>query len=90
MFEAWLEVDEAGIQYDSPTLDSVVSPVPAGTYRAFIAGRGFVASGWPGSTTPGDNWLVRLTVDDQVQVAKHLAAGQAERSPLGVALAVQA
>ncbi|MFH5210146.1 hypothetical protein ACHIPZ_18355 [Antrihabitans sp. NCIMB 15449] len=34
--------------------------VAAGHYRVDISGRDFTAEGWPGSTTPGDRWRVRL------------------------------
>jgi hypothetical protein len=34
--------------------------VPAGTYAVRITGRGFVARGWPGTTTPGDEWRIQL------------------------------
>ncbi|HEY1485286.1 MAG TPA: hypothetical protein VGF84_04220 [Micromonosporaceae bacterium] len=41
-------------------MNSVGCSVPPGRYRILVCGRGFVASGWPGSTTPGDSWRVRL------------------------------
>lgn len=46
--------------YETPTLDTVEIPVPAGSYRILVTGRGFVGHGWPGSTTPGDTWRIQL------------------------------
>lgn len=60
-----LEIGEKGeLTFESPTMP----PTPAvqvapGNYRAEISGRGFVSPGWPGSTTPGDAWRVRLWPD---------------------------
>jgi hypothetical protein len=59
-FEVHLEVGPDGLVYESPTLDFVELPVPQGSYRAVITGRGFVGDGWPGSTEPGDSWRIRL------------------------------
>lgn len=56
--EAPLDVDDGGIAYTSPTGDVVDLPIPPGSYQARITGRGFV--GWPGSTTPGDEWRLQL------------------------------
>ena len=60
VFEASIGVGSDGLRYESPTLEAVTVPVPAGKYAARICGRGFVAKGWPGSATPGDEWLVQL------------------------------
>ncbi|MHA3703130.1 hypothetical protein ACXR2U_13205 [Jatrophihabitans sp. YIM 134969] len=60
-FEASIEVDDNGLRYDSPTMGVTEIAVPAGRYRALITGAGIVARGWPGSTTPGDSWRIRLT-----------------------------
>lgn len=57
---SWLAVDEDAFGYESPTLPFVRFEVPAGRYAVEVAGRGFVARGWPGSTAPGDVWRVRL------------------------------
>jgi len=57
VFEATLEVESDGaLRYDSPTLTGVECAVAPGRYRVRVAGRGIIASGWPGSTTPGDSW----------------------------------
>ncbi|HEY3714981.1 MAG TPA: hypothetical protein VGL39_10680 [Jatrophihabitantaceae bacterium] len=53
-FLATVVAGDDGLVYESPTLHHVPIPVPAGTYLARITGRGFVARGWPGSTTAGD------------------------------------
>lgn len=59
--EATLEIDdECGGILSSPTMDQVTLEVPVGTYAVRVLGRGFVARGWPGSTTPGDEWLLQL------------------------------
>jgi hypothetical protein len=60
VFEATLEVGAAGLRYESPTLPEHNLPVPAGRYAVRIAGRGFLNHGWPGSTTPGDEWRIQL------------------------------
>ena len=58
--ELHLDVSEYGLHYDSPTLESVDLQVPVGSYHALVTGRDFVTCGWPGSTTPGDKWRIRL------------------------------
>ena len=66
-FELRLDVGAEGLYVDSPTLDGHRVPVPPGSFRALVTGRGFVARGWPGSTTPGDDWRIRLwPTDDPV------------------------
>lgn len=65
---SWEEVSEATLEIDdecggilfSPTMDQVALEVPASTYAVRVLGRGFVARGWPGSTKPGDEWLLQL------------------------------
>lgn len=63
-FLVHLDVDESGIGYESPTLNGVSIAVPSGSYAALITGRGFIALGWPGTTTPGDQWRIRLWPSD--------------------------
>lgn len=59
--EGRLEVDAAGVlTLSSPTTEPVTVDVPPGTYSVEVSGRGFVNYGWPGSTTPGDVWRLRL------------------------------
>lgn len=55
----WLTVDEHGLIYQSPTMDAYVLDLPPGTWQARITGRGFVNRGWPGTTTPGDEWRIQ-------------------------------
>lgn len=63
-FEAHLVVGEAGLTYESPTMDLTEIEVSADSYHALITGRGFVSRGWPGSTEPGDQWRIRLWPSD--------------------------
>ncbi len=63
-FDVHLDVSAEGIYFESPTLEGTQLPVPAGSYHAVITGRGFVGFGWPGSTTPGDVWRIRLWPSD--------------------------
>ena len=65
--EAWqqvarssIEVTEGRLLYESPTVEGAWFDVPSGSYSVLVSGRGFVAHGWPGSTTPGDVWRVQL------------------------------
>lgn len=76
-FEAHLVVGEYGVTYETPTLDGEGFDVPAGTYHALITGRGFVAHGWPGSTTPGDEWRMRLWPADEAFEPRRLLAWEA-------------
>jgi hypothetical protein len=55
-FEVSLDIDEEGLTYGSPTLEGETIALPSGHYGLRICGRGFVAHGWPGSTSPGDRW----------------------------------
>jgi hypothetical protein len=60
-FEAHLDVEDyGGLAYDSPAEHFAQLDVLPSAYHALITGRGFVAHGWPGSTTPGDSWRIRL------------------------------
>jgi hypothetical protein len=45
---------------EAATLQRVTIPVPSGRYAARVTGRGFLNHGWPGSTTPGDEWRLQL------------------------------
>jgi DNA-binding CsgD family transcriptional regulator len=45
---------------EAATLQRVTIPVPSGRYAARMTGRGFLNHGWPGSTTPGDEWRLQL------------------------------
>jgi hypothetical protein len=77
-FETHLDVNEEGLTYHSPVWDAVDLPVPPGGYHALITGRGFVAHGWPGSTTPGDSWRIRLWPSTGPDATRRLSAwGQA-------------
>ena len=64
--EAWQQVVRSSIQvddrllYESPTMEGAWFHVPSGSYSVLVSGRGFVARGWPGSTTSGDVWRVQL------------------------------
>jgi hypothetical protein len=73
-FELHLEVGEEGVYVDSPTLGGHRVPVPPGSFRALVTGRGFVARGWPGSTTPGDAWRIRLWPADVAVSPRRLRA----------------
>ncbi|CUU59905.1 hypothetical protein Ga0074812_13329 [Parafrankia irregularis] len=60
-FAASIDVDAFGLFYESATtVQNLRLEVAPGRYTALITGRGFVQRGWPGSTTPGDEWRVRL------------------------------
>jgi hypothetical protein len=59
-FLAGLLVGPDGLDCESPTLERVTIPVPPGRYAVRITGRGFLNHGWPGSTTPGDEWRLQL------------------------------
>lgn len=60
----WLDVEDDRLRYESPTMEIEAFDVPSGRYAVEASGRGFVAYGWPGSTTPGDVWRVRLWPSD--------------------------
>lgn len=63
--EGHLEIDGSGmLSLSSPTTEPVTVAVPPGRYMVEVSGRGFVNYGWPGSTTPGDVWRLRLWPDD--------------------------
>jgi hypothetical protein len=73
-FEAHLDVRDGGLAYESPTADFTPLEVPPGAYYALITGRGFVARGWPGSTTPGDSWRIRLWPSAGPQAPRRLSS----------------
>jgi hypothetical protein len=77
-FVTGLVVGEGGLAYESPTLAYETIPVPPGRYAAWITGRGFVNRGWPGSTTPGDAWRVRLWPASGPIPARRLAPGRVQ------------
>lgn len=63
--EGRLRVSDAGqVMIASPTTVEVFCEVPDGDYLIDVSGRGFVNYGWPGSTTPGDVWRIRLWPND--------------------------
>ncbi|MGW6724844.1 hypothetical protein ACWF9G_02970 [Nocardia sp. NPDC055029] len=62
--EARLHIGEYGLNISSPVDTWEAAPVPPGDYIVDIAGTGFVGYGWPGTTTPGDHWRIRLWPDD--------------------------
>ncbi|HJU03232.1 MAG TPA: hypothetical protein VJ966_18710 [Actinomycetes bacterium] len=55
-----LAVGADGVVFESPTAETRTIPVPPGRYAVRITGRGFVRRGWPGTTTPGDEWRLQL------------------------------
>lgn len=59
-YTAWLEINERGLVFESPTLNSTSIAVPPGTYAVRITGKDFVNRGWPGSTKPGDSWRLQF------------------------------
>lgn len=60
-FTASIDVDTFGLLYESTTtVQNLELEIPPGQYCVLITGRGFVRRGWPGSTTPGDEWRLRL------------------------------
>jgi hypothetical protein len=72
-FEASLEVGPDGeLLYVSPTTHPHTVFVPAGRYRMRIAGRGFVARGWPGSTRPGDQWRIQLWPSEETAAPRQV------------------
>jgi hypothetical protein len=71
-FEASLQIDAIGLTYESPTLTPQRIAVPPGHYGLLIAGRGIVARGWPGSTTPGDEWRLQMWPQKSVTPARRL------------------
>src|SRR4051794_14064578 len=80
-FEADLEVDENGeLLYVSPTADVARCAVSPGRYRVRVVGRGIVARGWPGSTTPGDSWRVQMWPTGTGPTARRLRSWTAENA----------
>jgi hypothetical protein len=76
--EAHLDITDRGLVYDSPTTRAVSLDVPSGAYCALITGRGFVAHGWPGPATPGDDWRIRLWPSAGPQSPRRLSAWQSQ------------
>ncbi|MBL7517388.1 hypothetical protein I6A84_04430 [Frankia sp. CNm7] len=61
VFAASIDVDAFGLLYESTTsVQNLRLEALPGRYAVRISGRGFVQRGWPGSTTPGDEWRVQL------------------------------
>jgi hypothetical protein len=73
-FEASVVVTGYGMYYESPTANGEQIDVPPGASRLRIAGRGFVARGWPGSTLPGDEWRIQLWPSETTVDARRLRA----------------
>lgn len=71
-FVAPIEISSSGLRYAAPTLAIHTVAVPAGRYTARITGRGFIARGWPGTTTPGDEWRIQLWSADEPVLPKRL------------------
>ncbi|MER5670275.1 hypothetical protein [Pseudonocardia alni] len=71
-FEAPLPITDHGVELMSPSDFCVPLDIAPGTYRIRIVGRGFVNHGWPGSTTPGDDWRLQLWPSDDVSPARRL------------------
>ncbi|WP_063813355.1 hypothetical protein [Nocardia anaemiae] len=78
--DGWEQVCEARLGVDSDGALSISSPpgywadpcpVPPGDYLIEVSGRGFVSYGWPGTTTPGDIWRIRLWPDDGGDLLPH-------------------
>ncbi|WP_063721680.1 hypothetical protein [Nocardia vinacea] len=76
----WQQVSEGRLRVDSDGTLSISSPtdgwadpcpVPPGDYLIEVGGRGFVNYGWPGTTTPGDIWRIRLWPDDGDDLLPH-------------------
>lgn len=79
VFEAAVVTGVDGMSWTSPTMAGVVIPVPAGTYRAIIAGRGFLQSTEDTLTRP-DNYRLQLWPCDKVIPPRRLSAW--EHGPL--------
>jgi hypothetical protein len=77
-FEVHLDIGNWGdLSYDSPPEHNMELNVVPGAYHALITGRGFVQRGWPGSTTPGDSWRIRVWPSDGPQAPRRLSAWHA-------------
>lgn len=62
--EDHLTIDEdRTLTLESPTTEPLTYDLDPGDYIAEVSGKDFVAQGWPGSTTPGDSWRIRLWPD---------------------------
>ncbi|MFD4432410.1 hypothetical protein [Nocardia sp. NPDC058497] len=77
--EARLHIGEYGLNISSPVDTWEAAPVPQGDYIVDIAGAGFVGYGWPGTTTPGDHWRIRLWPDDGSVLRQPLVWNTPER-----------
>lgn len=78
-----IDVGESGLVYQSPTMTATELPVPPGSYRLRICARGFIAYGFPGSTTPPDVWRLQCWPDDgpnQPRILKGLPSRESEAS----------
>ena len=71
-FEVHLDVSHYGLHYSWTNGDVTDLGVPPGSYRALVTARGLLVGGWPGSTTPGDVWRIRLWPDDGPVVARRI------------------
>ncbi|OUC79340.1 hypothetical protein [Gordonia lacunae] len=62
--EDHLTIDEdRTLTLESPTTEPFTYDLDPGDYIAEVSGKDFVVQGWPGSTTPGDSWRIRLWPD---------------------------
>lgn len=73
VFEATITSGAEGLLWSSPTLEGVVIPVPAGTYRALIAGRDFTRT-IVDSTSHPDSYRVQLWLSDGQIEPRRLSA----------------
>ena len=86
--EGRLRVSATGqVMIASPTMGEAFCEVPEGDYLIEVSGRGFVNYGWPGTTTPGDVWRIRLwpndgTEPEPAQMWDMLGFGIPENTPL--------
>jgi hypothetical protein len=81
--EVHIDVSESGLVYESPTMNATELPVPPGSYRLRICARGFIAYGFPGTTTPPDVWRLQCWPDDgptKPQILKGLPSREGEAS----------
>jgi len=78
-----IDVSEFGLVYHSPTMNATRLPVPPGSYRLRICGRGFIGYGFPGTSTPPDVWRLQCWPDDgpdQPQVLRGFPLRESEAS----------
>jgi hypothetical protein len=84
--EVHIDVSESGLVYESPTMNATELPVPPGSYRLRICARGFVAYGFPGTTTPPDVWRLQCWPDrgpTKPQVLRGFPSREREASAAG-------